>query len=62
MIADAQAVEHYEVARYGTLIAWAGQLGMEDAVRLLEQTLEQEYNADRLLTDLAEGSLNRQAA
>jgi ferritin-like metal-binding protein YciE len=62
MIADAQAVEHYEIARYGTLIAWAGQLGMEDAVRLLEQTLEQEYNADRLLTDLAEGSLNRQAA
>ena len=44
------------------LIAWAGQLGMEDAVRRLEQTLEQEYNADRLLTDLAEGSLNRQAA
>jgi ferritin-like metal-binding protein YciE len=62
MIADAQAVEHYEIARYGTLIAWAGQLGMEDAVRRLEQTLEQEYNADRLLTDLAEGSLNRQAA
>jgi ferritin-like metal-binding protein YciE len=62
MIADAQAVEHYEIARYGTLIAWAGQLGMEDTVRLLEQTLEQEYNADRLLTDLAEGSLNRQAA
>jgi ferritin-like metal-binding protein YciE len=62
MIADAQAVEHYEIARYGTLIAWAGQLGMEDAVRLLEQTLEQEYNGDRLLTDLAKGSLNRQAA
>jgi ferritin-like metal-binding protein YciE len=39
MIAAAQAVEHYEIARYGTLIAWAGQLGMEDAVRLLEQTL-----------------------
>jgi ferritin-like metal-binding protein YciE len=62
LVSAAQAVEHYEIARYGTLIAWAGQLGMEDAVRLLEQTLEQEYNADRLLTDLAEGSLNRQAA
>jgi ferritin-like metal-binding protein YciE len=62
MIADAQAVEHYEIARYGTLIAWARQLGMNDAVGLLDQTLQQEYNADRTLTDLAEGSLNRQAA
>jgi ferritin-like metal-binding protein YciE len=62
MIADAQAVEHYEIARYGTMIAWARQLGMEDAARLLEQTLEQEYSADRLLTDLAEGALNREAA
>jgi ferritin-like metal-binding protein YciE len=62
MIADAQAVEHYEIARYGTMIAWAKQLGMNDAASLLEQTLEQEYNADRLLTNLAEGKLNRQAA
>jgi ferritin-like metal-binding protein YciE len=62
MIADAQAVEHYEIARYGTMIAWAKQLGRNDAASLLEQTLEQEYNADRLLTDLAEGKLNRQAA
>jgi ferritin-like metal-binding protein YciE len=62
MIADAQAVEHYEIARYGTMIAWARQLGMADAASLLEQTLEQEYNADRLLTELAEGRLNRQAA
>jgi len=62
MIADAQAVEHYEIARYGTMIAWATQLGMDDAARLLQQTLDQEYNADRLLTDLAEGRLNRQAA
>ena len=59
MIADAQAVEHYEIARYGTLIAWANQLGMSDAARLLQQT---EYNAEMLLTDLAEGRLNRQAA
>ena len=62
MIADAQAVEHYEIARYGTMIAWAKQLGMNDAASLLQQTLDQEYNADRLLTKLAEGSLNRQAA
>jgi ferritin-like metal-binding protein YciE len=62
MIADAQAVEHYEIARYGTLIAWANQLGMADAVSLLQQNIDQEYNADMLLTDLAEGRLNRQAA
>jgi len=62
MIADAQAVEHYEIARYGTLIAWANQLGMSDAARLLQQTIDQEYNADMYLTDLAEGRLNRQAA
>ncbi|MGH9807931.1 MAG: ferritin-like domain-containing protein [Terriglobia bacterium] len=62
MIADAQAVEHYEIARYGTLIAWARQLGMNEAIGLLQQTLDQEYNADQTLTRLAEGSLNRQAA
>ena len=53
MIADAQAVEHYEIARYGTMIAWANQLGMGDAANLLQQNLDQEYGADRLLTDLA---------
>jgi ferritin-like metal-binding protein YciE len=53
MIADAQAVEHYEIARYGLLIAWANQLGMKEAATLLNQTLEQEYNADRTLTELA---------
>ena len=62
MIADAQAVEHYEIARYGTMVAWAKQLGMNDAASLLEETLEQEYNADRTLTEIAEGSLNREAA
>src|SRR4026207_61065 len=62
MIADAQAVEHYEIARYGTLIAWAKQLGLNDAARLLHQTLEQEYNADKKLTQLAEERLNREAA
>jgi ferritin-like metal-binding protein YciE len=44
------------------LIAWANQLGMSDAARLLQQTIDQEYNADMLLTDLAEGRLNRRAA
>lgn len=62
MIADAQAVEHYEIARYGTLIAWANQLGMEEAAALLGETLEQEYNADKTLTGLAESSVNREAA
>ena len=62
MIADAQAVEHYEIARYGTMVAWAKQLGMDDAASLLEETLEQEHNADRTLTEIAEGSLNREAA
>lgn len=62
MIADAQAVEHYEIARYGTMIAWAKQLGMNDAAGLLQQNLDQEYGADRLLTDLAEARLNREAA
>jgi ferritin-like metal-binding protein YciE len=62
MIADAQAVEHYEIARYGTMIAWAEQLGMKEAVPLLQETLDQEYNADQTLTKIAESSLNRQAA
>jgi ferritin-like metal-binding protein YciE len=62
MIADAQAVEHYEIARYGTMIAWANQLGMREAASLLKQTLDQEYGADQKLTKLAEGQLNRQAA
>jgi ferritin-like metal-binding protein YciE len=62
MIADAQAVEHYEIARYGTLVAWANQLGMTEAATLLNETLEQEYDADRTLTELAESRLNREAA
>jgi ferritin-like metal-binding protein YciE len=62
IVANAQAVEHYEIARYGTLIAWAKQLGLNDAAGLLHQTLEQEYNADKKLTQLAEERLNREAA
>jgi ferritin-like metal-binding protein YciE len=62
LIAAAQAVEHYEITRYGTLIAWAKELGVEDAVDLLEQTLEEEKETDEKLTVLAEGSVNRAAA
>ncbi|ODR99785.1 hypothetical protein AUC69_08285 [Methyloceanibacter superfactus] len=62
MIADAQAVEHYEITRYGTLIAWAKQLGKNDAAKLLQETLDQEYAADQLLSKLAEGQLNKEAA
>ena len=54
IIASAQAVEHYEIARYGTLIAWANELGLSKAVTLLEQTLEEEKAADEKLTGLAE--------
>ncbi|MEJ8570032.1 ferritin-like domain-containing protein [Microbaculum marinum] len=62
MIAAAQAVEHYEINRYGTLVAWAKRLGMNDAARLLQANLDQEYAADEKLSKLAEGSLNKQAA
>jgi ferritin-like metal-binding protein YciE len=62
MIGAAQAVEHYEITRYGTMIAWARQLGMKDAVGLLEQNLKQERAADEKLTKLAESIVNKQAA
>jgi len=61
MLAAAQAVEHYEISRYGTLIAWAEELEMDDAIDLLEQTLDEEKNADRLLTEIAEGDVNDDA-
>ncbi|SER98020.1 Ferritin-like metal-binding protein YciE [Tranquillimonas rosea] len=62
MIAAAQAVEHYEITRYGTMISWARQLGLTDAAELLQSTLEQEYAADDKLSKLAEGALNKEAA
>jgi len=61
LIGCAQAVEHYEMARYGTLCAWAEQLDMDDAVELLEETLEEEKAADQKLTELATGGINEQA-
>jgi len=60
--AGAQAVEHYEIARYGTLIAWAKQLGHDKAVPLLEATLKEEKATDAALSEIALGRVNRQAA
>src|SRR6266705_780344 len=62
MVAAAQAVEHYEISRYGTLKQWATQLGMKDAARLLDQTLQEEKKTDASLTTLAEAAVNLAAA
>jgi ferritin-like metal-binding protein YciE len=62
LVAAAQSVEHYEISRYGTLRTWAQELGMRDAVKLLEQTLEEEKKTDALLTELAEARVNQKAA
>jgi ferritin-like metal-binding protein YciE len=58
LISSAQAVEHYEIARYGTLIAWANQLGLKDVVSLLQATLAEEEATDKKLTQLAQASAN----
>ena len=62
LLACGQAVEHYEMARYGALIAWAQAAGHSDVVRLLQQTLEEEKKADKLLNDLAMKQINKRAA
>ena len=62
LLSAAQAVEHYEIARYGTLIAWAKQLGLADAVPLLEATLKEEKETDQLLSRLASSGVNKKAA
>lgn len=62
MLSAAQAVEHYEISRYGTLIAWAEQLGLDDAVPLLEETLAEEKRTDLLLSKLALARVNAEAA
>lgn len=62
LIAAAQAVEHYEIARYGTLRQWANQLGLVEAERILDQTLEEEASTDELLTRIACEDANRVAA
>ena len=55
LIGCAQAVEHYEIARYGTLKAWATKLGYDEAAQLLDETLQEEIKTDQLLTEVAEG-------
>ncbi len=61
LLAGAQAVEHYEISRYGTLIAWAKQLGLDPAAELLQETLAQESKTDALLTQIAESAVNSAA-
>ena len=61
LLAAAQAVEHYEITRYGTLRTWAEELGLEKAVTLLQETLEEEEATDEALTGLAESVVNQQA-
>jgi ferritin-like metal-binding protein YciE len=58
----AQVVEHYEIARYGTLIAWAKQLGRNDCASVLQRNLDEEKAADKKLTEIAEARLNFKAA
>jgi ferritin-like metal-binding protein YciE len=62
LAASAQAVEHYEIARYGTLKTWAMQLGHKDAAILLDHTLQEEIKADKLLTQIAAAQANKKAA
>lgn len=61
LLAGAQAVEHYEISRYGTLITWAKKLGLPEGADLLKTTLEQEINTDKLLTRIAEKAVNEAA-
>lgn len=61
LVGAAQAVEHYEIARYGTLIAWAEQLGMKDAIPLLRETLKEETATDEALSALGESDANERA-
>jgi ferritin-like metal-binding protein YciE len=62
LIASAQAVEHYEITRYGSLVAWAKQLGRADCASVLSETLEEEKATDKKLTGLAERGVNQAAA
>jgi ferritin-like metal-binding protein YciE len=61
LLAAAQAVEHYEISRYGTLKTWAEELGLDDAVQLLDETLSEEKETDMALTQLAETAVNQHA-
>jgi ferritin-like metal-binding protein YciE len=61
LLAAAQTVEHYEISRYGTLRTWAEELGLDDAVTLLDATLDEEEATDEALTKIAETAVNQQA-
>jgi ferritin-like metal-binding protein YciE len=61
IVACAQAVEHYEMARYGTIVAWAKAIGADDVARLMQETLDEEKKADATLNQLAQRSVNQQA-
>jgi ferritin-like metal-binding protein YciE len=61
MLAAAQAVEHYEMSRYGPLKTWAEELGLNDAASLLDETLQQERMTDQALTKIAETAINAEA-
>ncbi len=62
IVASAQAVEHYEITRYGTIVAWAKKLGHDEVAKLMQQNLDQEYAADQKLSELAGSKLNAKAA
>lgn len=62
LIAAAQAVEHYEITRYGTLVAWAKELGRSDCAAVLQKNLDEEKATDKKLTELADRRVNLQAA
>lgn len=62
IISSAQTVEHYEIARYGTLACWAAEIGNTEVAELLEQTLEEEKAADEKLSEIAEDQINQRAA
>ena len=61
LIASAQSIEHYEIARYGTLRAWATQLGLSDVAELLEESLDEETDTDEILSEIAEDAVNPEA-
>ncbi|APO68574.1 ferritin-like domain-containing protein [Rhizobium mongolense] len=62
LLAAAQAVEHYEISRYGTMVTWAETLGLDDVADLLAETLDEEETTDERLTEIAKATVNAQAA
>jgi ferritin-like metal-binding protein YciE len=62
LLAGAQAVEHYEISRYGTMVTWAKTLGLDEVAELLAQTLDEEETTDQLLSEIAETAVNAEAA